>query len=136
MKRGPKADLPSEKAARGTLQPCRDDFKMELISPDALPVEPEWLTPSGRNVWLDNIGRVAPNKMATEADSDQFATYCNLQGANALAWTAGEVPPIAALTEARRMAEQFGLFGRKSRLVAGAGATPSANPFQRNGRRT
>lgn len=136
MKRGPSGETPSEKAARGTLRPCRDAYKMEIISPDALPVEPDWLTEAGRSVWLDDIGRVAPGKLATEQDSTMFGNYCNLQGAIIMAWRTGEVPPTASLTEARKMAEQFGLFGRKSRVVSGAQpAGPAANPFARNGRR-
>lgn len=69
-------------------------------------------------------------------DTTIFATYCNLQGAIIEAWRAGEVPPAAHLMEARKMAEQFGIFGAKSRLtVAAIGDGPSKNPFKRNGKR-
>ncbi len=136
MKRGPKAELPSTKMARGTFQPCRDGGVVEIVAPDALPVQPEWLTDAGRQVWLDDIGRVAGGKLVTEADSTMFANYCNLQGAISLAWRANEVPPAAMLMEARKMQEMFGLAGAKSRVAkaGGAGGAPS-NPFARIGRR-
>ncbi|HEV7285197.1 MAG TPA: hypothetical protein VGN75_10095 [Kaistia sp.] len=137
MKRGPKPALPSEKRARGTLQQCRDAGKVELIEPDALPARPEWLTAAGEEVWIDDIGRVAAGRLVTEKDSTMFANYCNLQGAIVMAWRAGDVPPTASLMEARKMAEQFGIFGAKSRVKAG-GSVPagvSSNPFTRNGGR-
>lgn len=136
MKRGNKGDLPSEKAARGTLRPYRDGGKVEVIEPDALPQQPDWLTEAGRAVWLDEIGRVSAVRMAGERDSTMFAQYCNLQGAIVTAWQSGEVPPAAHLMEARKMAEQFGLFGAKSRVTAGGnGGDKAGNPFARNGRR-
>ena len=137
MKGGRKPELPSVKDARGTYQPCRDAGKVELVEPDALPLRPEWLTETGEQVWLDDIGRVSPDKLATERDSTMFAQYCNLQGAIIDAWKAGAVPPAAHLMEARKMAEQFGIFGRKSRMTVAraAGCNASSNPFARNGRR-
>ncbi len=136
MKRGPKAELPSTKLARGTFQPCRDADRVEIITPDALPVQPDWLTEAGQQVWLDEIGRVASNRLASESDSVAFANYCNLQGAIAQAWRAGDVPPASMLMEARKMQEQFGLFGARSRVVKiQGGAAATSNPFARNGRR-
>jgi len=136
MKRGRKPELPSTKIGRGTYQPCRDAGKVEIIEPDALPMRPEWLTASGEEVWLDDVGRVTAGRMASERDSTMFANYCNLQGAIVQAWRAGEVPPAAYLSEARKMAEQFGLFGARSRLQMPGGDDGAGNPFARNGRRT
>lgn len=85
MKRGPKPDLPSAKLARGTFQPSRNGGLIEATEPNALPVMPEWLTEAGREVWLDDIGRVSSTRLATERDSTMFANYCNLQGAILLA---------------------------------------------------
>jgi hypothetical protein len=132
MKRGPKALLPSQKASRGTLQPCRDKGKIEMIEPDALPVRPDWLTAAGEEVWLDEIGRVVHGQLVAERDSAMFGTFCNLMGAINLAWRTGEVPPAAHLSEARKMAEQFGIFGAKSRLQLESGNGQNANPFTRN----
>lgn len=132
MKRGPKPTLPSTKAARGTLQPCRDGGVIELAEPDSLPMQPDWLTTAGQEVWLDDMGRVAEGRLVSERDSTMFATFCNLQGAILLAWRAGEVPPAAHLMEARKMAEQFGIFGAKSRLKVGGDGLRSANPFSRS----
>lgn len=81
---------------------------------------------------MDDIARVTCGSLVTERDSTVFATYCNLMGAIVTTWRLGEVPPAAHLSEARKMAEQFGIFGRKSRLVADGGADKT-NPFTRNG---
>jgi hypothetical protein len=130
MQKGTKPALPSAKIARGTFKPYRDSNYVQVIEPDALPSQPDWLTEAGSAVWLDDIGRVSSVRLANERDSTMFATYCNLQGAIVQAWRAGEVPPAAHLMEARKMAEQFGLFGAKSRLTKAAEpGKPSGNPF-------
>lgn len=129
MKRGRKPELPSTKIVRGTYQPCRDAGKVELIEPDSLPVQPDWLTEAGQEVWMDDIGRVADGRFVTERDTTMFANYCNLQGAINQAWRSGGVPPAAHLSEARKMAEQFGLFGAKSRIMVGQKDGKTANPF-------
>jgi hypothetical protein len=135
MKRGPKPDLPSQKLARGTFRPSIDAGKVEVIEPNAMPVQPDWLTAEGEEVWMDDLGRVSEGRLVGEKDSTQFANYCNLQGAINKAWRSGECPPVAALTEARRMAEQFGIFGAKSRLQQKGDPGQTKNPFSRNGRR-
>lgn len=133
MKRGPKPELPSTKVARGTLQPVRDAGRIEMVEPDALPNQPDWLTPAGEEVWQDNVGRVAQTKLANERDSTLFATYCNLVGACVMAWRAGEAPPAAYLTEVRRLSELFGLAGARSRIRNGAiDGKAGQNPFVRN----
>jgi hypothetical protein len=141
MKRGARALPPAIKQERGTYRPHRDDGRTEidvlapdhghLASPHGLPQQPDWLTEAGKEVWLDNVGRVASNRMVTEADSDMFASWCCLQGAIVQAWRSGTPPPAAHLMESRRMAEQFGIFGRKSRVMQGvsAGDGTTSNPF-------
>ena len=135
MKRGGKALLPSEKQARGTWRPYRDGDRAEAVEPDSLPVQPDWLTEDGVQVWLDDIGRVSPDRLVTERDTTMFGTYCNLMGAIAAAWRTGGVPPAAHLKEARHMAEQFGIFGARSRLKIGHSRGSASNPFSMNGRR-
>lgn len=135
MKRGPKPELPSTKEARGTLQPCRDGHKVEIIEPESLPQRPDWLTAEGEEVWIDDLGRVSAGRLLSERDATMFAQYCNLQGAIIKTWRLGEVPPAAHLMEARKMAEQFGIFGAKSRLGVKVDDGKKANPFARNGRR-
>ena len=130
MQRGIKPALPSTKLARGTFQPCRDAQFTQIVEIEALPTQPDWLTDGGLAVWLDDIGRLSSARLANERDSSMFATYCNLQGAIIEAWKSGEVPPASHLMEARKMAEQFGLFGAKSRLTKAAeGTKPAGNPF-------
>lgn len=131
MKRGPKAQLPSEKKAKGTYQPVRDGHRVEVIEPDAMPRQPNWLTPEGEEVWLDDIGRV---KLATEADSTLFGNYCNLQGSIIKAMRSGEVPPITAFAEARKMQEVLGIGGARSRIGVKLDSKPRG-VFGGNGRR-
>lgn len=151
MKGHRRAEPPGMKRDRGTYRPDRDGNRMEVevlppgsvegatafASPHGLPQQPEWLTDAGKDVWLDDVGRVSSTRLATETDSTMFATYCNIQGAIIAAWRAGDVPPASHLAEARRMAEQFGIFGRKSRVVTGGGGEDRpSNPFTNNGRRS
>lgn len=132
MKRGPKPQPPSEKRAKGTFQPCRGGDLIEISTPSDLPEKPDWLTTAGEEVWMDDISRVTVSSLVTARDSTIFGNYCNLQGAINEAWRVGDVPPAAHISEARKMAEQFGIFGRKSRLVSDPGADKT-NPFARNG---
>lgn len=136
MKRGRKSELPSTKLARGTLQKCRDSGRVEVIEREQLPLQPDWLTPEGQDVWLEDLGRVATHSLVSELDSTVFGNYCNLQGAINKAWRLGEVPPAAYIMEARKMAEQFGIFGAKSRMKVGSGGSGgTGNPFAKNGKR-
>jgi hypothetical protein len=123
------------KVDRGTFRPDRDGGVVEVIEPTAMPMQPDWLTPEGEEVWMDDVGRVEAHRLVSEKDSTSFGNYCNLQGGVVRAWRAGEIPPVSALTEVRKMAEQFGIFGAKSRLKIAAGGEASKNPFGRNGRR-
>ena len=131
MRRGPKSLTVGEKAARGTLQPVRDAGVVQVVvDPGSLPQRPDWLTEDGLSVWLDNVGRVSAVKGATELDSDLFGNFCNLQGAVAKTWRSGEVPPVSALTEIRRMMELLRLGGPSSRTSkVSDGEKSSANPF-------
>ena len=136
MKRGSKPKLPGEKLAAGTYQPCRDAGVVEIREPGAeLPQAPDTLTAAGRAVWADLIEHVAATKLATNADALMLGNLCNLQGAINKSWEDGLCPPMTALVEARRYAEQFGLFGARSRLakmVVPAAGEP--NGFRRPGR--
>lgn len=129
MKRGPKQELPATKVARGTFRQDRDGDRAVIISPDTLPIEPDFLTGGGRLVWLDNIGRVAQTKQATELDSEIFAVWCNLQAVIRSTMADGGVPPAAYISESRKIAEQLGLFGARSRVGTKANEAKKANPF-------
>jgi len=131
MNAGRKATGPSEHLARGTFQKSRHAGQVEIIGPDTLPQQPDWLTEGGQQVWLDDIGRVSTVRSATELDSVAFANYCNLQAAIIQAWRAGEVPPAAHLMQVRQMQEQFRIFGDKSRIKIADGKK-SSNPYARN----
>jgi phage terminase small subunit len=133
MQRGPKAQLPSEKRAKGTFQKSRDGNKVEIIERMSTPQQPDWLTSEAQEVWLDDIGRV---KLATEADTTLFANYCSLQGALVKAIRqGGEMPPISAFTEVRKMQEVLGIGGARSRVGIAPEEGRPGNVFARNGRK-
>jgi len=130
MRGGHKLMSVDEKRDRGTLRPCRENGVSVVVEPNALPQQPDWLTEEGGAVWLDNIGRVSTARGASELDTEMFANFCNLQGAVIRAWRAGEVPPITAMMETRKMMELLRIGGTASRLVKVAdGEKPSGNPF-------
>jgi hypothetical protein len=135
MKRGPKPDTPSAKAARGTLQPVRDALKTELVVPGNPPIAPDYMTAEAIDVWQEAIGRVMAAGV-TEVDSALFARYCSLEALVRQAFAAGKEPPPAAyLTVLRQHEELLRIAGPKSRVGGGGGTDGGkpSNPFQRNG---
>lgn len=134
MKRGPKAEAPSAKAARGTLRPFRDGLKTEIVVAGDPPMMPDYLTPEAQIVWQEEIGRVM-SAGVSEVDSSMFARYCSMEALVRQAFKAcGEPPSAAVLTMLRQHAELLGIAGRKSRVgKVNDGPTKSANPFARNG---
>lgn len=136
MKRGPKPVTRNTKEQRGTLQPCRDRFKGEVIAPGDPPMAPEYLSPEAQIVWMEEIGRVMLGGIG-ERDSSLLARYCATEALVRKAFLAGEPPPAAYLTELRRMAELLGIAGPRVRqgVKPGGAQSSNENPFARNGRR-
>lgn len=135
MKRGPKPETPSAKAARGTLQPVRDGVKTEIIVPGDPPVRPDYMTAEAIDVWNEVIGR-AMSAGVTEIDSAMLARYCSTEALVRAAFKAGgDPPPAAYLTVCRQYEELLRIAGPKSRVGGGGGpdGSKSSNPFQRNG---
>lgn len=139
MKRGPKAETPSAKLARGTFQPVRDGAKTEIIVPGDPPIMPDYLTAPAQDVWMEVLGRVMAAGV-TEVDSALLARYCSLEALVRQAFNAGgDPPPAAYLTVLRQHEELLRIAGPKSRVGSGGGApnaTKPGNPFQRNGHRS
>lgn len=135
MERGRKPEPPGVKAARGTLQPCRDADRTEIVVPGSPPAQPEYLTPQAIAVWQEEIGRVMAAG-TVEIDSSLFARYCSLEALVRQAFNAAQEPPPAAyLTVLRQYAELLGIAGRKSRVGSKVGDDPTkqGNPFKRIG---
>jgi hypothetical protein len=135
MKRGPKPQLPAVKIEKGTYQACRDANRVEIVAPDALPTQPDWLTAAGEEVWMDDVGRAT---LLSEADTTLFGNYCNLQGCIIMAWRAvarGEegasAPPIVAINQVTKMQELLGIASAKSRVIKIEKSGPSGNPFSK-----
>jgi hypothetical protein len=124
--------LPSIKDERGTTRADRGDMDfIEIVAPDDMPQRPDFLTTAGEEVWMDTIGEVSANRLVSSRDTELFATFCNLAGANRMAWRAGEVPPLGAIAEMRRLMELFGIAGAKSRVVKVDKGGPGGNPFSK-----
>ena len=134
MKPGAKPQLPSLREEKGTLRPDRGDLNLvELSALGDTPKMPDFLTTAGEEVWQDNISRVSAIRLVSESDTELFGTFCNIAGANRMAWRANEVPPVSSIVEMRRLAEYFGICGAKSRVVKidKSSAGPNGNPFNR-----
>ena len=122
MQRGPKPQLPALKLEKGTYQPCRDGNRVELVAPDELPRKPDWLTAGGEEVWIDDVGRAAQVKLASEADTTMFANYSICRAASS--WRGVRLP--AAIRKHRRRRSPPSTKLRKCRSI-------SALPAQRAG---
>lgn len=142
MNRGMKPLSAEEKMGRGTFTTNRDGAApsaaelTEAANVDAatMPQMPEWISEDGKLVWLDNIEHVLSHRTVNEKDAAMFATFCNMQALSIKAWKKGEAIPVSHLIETRKMAEQFGLFGAKSRVGSKA-PTNAATVFARPPRR-
>jgi hypothetical protein len=134
VKPGPNPGSPREKRNRGTFKPYRHADLAHVDAPGDLPVAPPWLTPGGREAWLDLIPRLAVTKAAVEVDSVMVGTLANLIAACGDAWRSGAVPPAAHLAELRRLSELLRIGGETSRVVGLARKGDAPNPFANNGR--
>ncbi|MDB5733234.1 MAG: hypothetical protein JWQ03_3129 [Variovorax sp.] len=135
MKRGPKAEPPSTKLARGTFQPIRDGVKTEIIVPGDPPVRPDYLTAGAIDVWQEVLARVMAAGVS-EVDSALLARYCSLEAEVRVAFKSGdELPSAAYLTVLRQHEELLRIAGPKSRVGGGGDGAKPANRFARNGAR-
>ncbi|MGI4795219.1 MAG: hypothetical protein ACRYG8_14340 [Janthinobacterium lividum] len=116
MKRGPVPLTPAEKLSRGTVNVTRDRKKFIVTEPGTSPQKPDNLTEAGEAVWLDILPVITNNRLASEGDELTLSNLCNLQGAINSVFAAGGVPPAAFLSEARKLAEIYGLCGARSRV--------------------
>lgn len=132
MKRGPKPKPPAVKKNQGSFQPSRGGDLVEIPTVSSIPQPPEWLSPAALTVWNAEISRVTHGSMVVDLDTTMFAIYCNTIAGIIDVTQKGDQPSAAQVSEARKMAEQFGIFGRKSRLITDPGADKT-NPFARNG---
>ena len=103
---------------------------MELVTlPRSVPVTPAYLSEGALAVWAEDIERVVACG-AVEADSNCFATYCELEAAIRTAWLETTIPKAAYLVELRRLRELLGIAGYRSRLgKVSSNETPKASPF-------
>lgn len=131
MKPGPKPKTPEVKMLAGTLHVERDGGKVTITSPNAMPLLPGYVTPDGVEVWERELPRALTARGIDELDSGMFANFCNIQGEIEAAWRRGDEPSVGRLDLVRKMAEQFGLYGLRSRIVSGDSG--KANAFARNG---
>jgi hypothetical protein len=127
MRSGKKPTTNQSKVTGGTAKPSR--VREEIAVPTALsiPIMPLYLTKTASAVWNEEAERIIAGG-GTALDSDLIARYCSLEAITRAIFEAGDCPPIAALTELRRMAESLGMAGAQSRSRIAPPAKPS-NPF-------
>jgi hypothetical protein len=130
MKPGPKPQPLAVQKARGTVEPWRDGDKVQIVTTDDPPSQPEIMTAEVQAMWQEQLPRVM-QAGAVELDSELFSTYCHVAVALRKCWTAGEVPPASHLTEFRRLSELLGIAGPKSRVGRAPPSKPAGNPFSK-----
>jgi hypothetical protein len=72
--------------------------------------------------------------MLKPIDAATFGEFCVATARLRALWPLNEAAPAGFIGEWRRLAEQFGLLGAKSRVLARK-RQAEANPFTHNGRR-
>lgn len=131
MQRGPKLKNPATKKLAGTYKPSVDDGTASIVQlVEDTPSAPSWLTAGAKEVWADNIARVVACG-ARDADSDMFATYCEMMARFIAGVKSGDPVNAAFVSELRKEMEMLGIAGAKSRL-ARLGTTPdkaTTSPF-------
>jgi hypothetical protein len=132
---GPQPLPDDEKRRRGTLRPCRVQPVIEVVEPASLPAMPSWLTPAGEEAWAELLPQLLAAGLVSELDSSTVGMLANLSGALTTCWRAGEVPPIMAITEHRRLCTLFGIAGERSRVGVRRVSSEAPNPFAKYGRR-
>ena len=135
MKPGAKMLTASEKRERGTFEPGRHGDRIAPDEDAGTPQQPEWLSPFGKEVWLDNVDKVCKANSSAALDTDLLGNFCNLQGAVIAAWRSGGLPPITALVEVRRMMELLRIGGPSSRITKDGNGPATSNPFAKFGKR-
>ena len=133
---GKKAIPKQVKAARGTLQPCRDgvDTREKRDGPvsPALSIVPPPLPDTVAEVWADYV-EVAVNNGAKQCDADSFAEWCTMAATLRSARAKEIAAPASYVAQFRMLGELFGLAGPGSRLLKKGPEQDKSNPFSRNG---
>lgn len=117
MNRGPKRQSAADKQAKGTYNTTRDR-PQHLVIAFAAPIMPSYLSKEAQAVWHEEIDRVVLAGIG-HLDSTFFADYCCLSALTRAAFSAGQLPQAATLTELRRRAEVLGIAGPSSRALRG-----------------
>lgn len=90
---------------------------------------PDYLSAAARDVWFDEIEHVVAHGI-NASHSSTLARYCSMEAAVRDAFTRGEVPRAAMLSEVRKLSELLGIGGLAGRITGGTPAQPlQADPY-------
>ena len=139
------------KAARGTVQKCRDGVDTRergapAILAEAVTILPPKLSLEAADVWAEHVGHLVANG-GKQCDAEAFAEWCTMvvllrqcriaqaENEQGVLVDAPKPVPASYLAQWRLLSEMLGLLGAKSRIGGGTQVKPMGNPFDRNGRR-
>lgn len=143
------------KAARGTLQPCRDGASnlkearvVDGLSAAASNVRlaPPELPMDVADVWAEYHDAAVGNG-AKQCDAEAFAEWCSMaamlrrarnaktEGEDGKPIDSPHPAPASYIAQFRMLGELLGLAGPGSRVVSKGVEAAKSNPFARNGRR-
>lgn len=150
MQPGRKKAPRAVKAARGTLQPCRDGAAVKaplaMAAPTLRLVPPHELPIEVADVWAEYHDAAVANG-ARQCDAETYAEWCAMASVLRRARNAASTDeagnettiampaPASYVAQFRMLGELLGLAGPGSRLARAPTTERPANPFARNGRR-
>jgi hypothetical protein len=151
MQPGPKPVGRSAKAARGTVQKCRDgvDTRERAAAPlvvETVALRPPEMSLAAADVWAEYVEHLVANG-GRQCDAEAFAEWCTMvvllracrtskgEDEEGREIDAPKPVPASYIAQWRLLSEMLGLVGAKSRLGGSAPIKPTSNPFDRNGRR-
>jgi hypothetical protein len=139
MQGGRKKDPRAVKAARGTVQPCRDGrtvTAVAIVEAPTLRLVPPEMPMEVADVWAEYHDPAVSNGVK-QCDAEAYAEWCTMAAFLRKARNAEESAPAPAsyIAQFRMLGELLGLAGPGSRVVSKGVEAAKSNPFARNGRR-
>jgi hypothetical protein len=119
------------KVISGSRRPSTPAVSLPLV--EEVPPAPDWL-PNVHAVreWNRLVPLLIANRVLTEPAISALAMLCALHGKIIQLWMAGQSPTGFLLSQYRALLGDFGLTPATQGKVH-SGASPSGNPFRRNG---
>lgn len=121
------------KKLTGTVQPCRDKYKMQgndVPVLDIMPNPPDWLIGHDALTAWKNTGQLLINlKMLSPVDLPAFAQMCALEDKVIEIYKSGETPHNSQLATLRAFYADFGIAPMARQRLKMTVAAPTSNKF-------